>query len=394
MTETSRRTWFAIIVLCIASFTMVTSEFAPIGLLSQISSDLGRDPGAVGLTVTLYAWIGAGSGLSSGWINKRVRPKTLLVTLLIILAASNFLAAFCNELSTLIVSRAVGAVAHGIFWAMVAATAARIAPSHQVGLATSIVMGGITIATVIGVPVANLIGQYFGWRMAFIVLSLVAVLSAVLAWGSLPQVTMKTEKGHGLLTVFLERRDLRFVYGITALTTAAHFSAYAFIEPFIADIPEIIPPTIAFLLLFFGVMGFLGNILSAVFVDRYLHLMGLAALFSLALSLLGLGVAGPSGAFFLIVAFLLLWGMAISTLFTALQTWVLRISGDQVVPATAIHTAVLNVAIGLGVVCNGLVLEFTGINGAMLTGSLLVIPAIILMTISFARTTSNSPHEI
>jgi len=145
------RVWCAVSVLCIASFTMVTSEFAPIGLLSQISADLDQAPSTVGLTVTLYAWIGAASGLLSNWLNRRVPRKALLIALMLILALSNGLAALSPEFSSLLGARAVGALAHGVFWAIVAATAAHIVPSHRVGLATSIVLGGITIAnTMVG----------------------------------------------------------------------------------------------------------------------------------------------------------------------------------------------------------------------------------------------------
>lgn len=112
---------------------MVTSEFAPIGLLSQISSDLGQAPSTVGLTVTLYAWIGAASGLLSSWLNRWISRKTLLIALMLMLAVSNGLAALSAEFSMLLGARAVGALAHGVFWAIVAASAAHIVPLHRMG---------------------------------------------------------------------------------------------------------------------------------------------------------------------------------------------------------------------------------------------------------------------
>lgn len=70
MPNSALRIWCAVSVLCVASFTMVTSEFAPIGLLSQLSNDLAQPPSTIGLTVTLYAWIGAASGLLSNGLNR------------------------------------------------------------------------------------------------------------------------------------------------------------------------------------------------------------------------------------------------------------------------------------------------------------------------------------
>ncbi len=102
MVSSVLRIWCVVSVLCTASFTMVTSEFTPIGLLSQISSDLVQPPSTIGLTVTLYAWIGAASGLMSNWLNRWIPRKALLILLMLTLAVSNSLAALSSEFSTLL----------------------------------------------------------------------------------------------------------------------------------------------------------------------------------------------------------------------------------------------------------------------------------------------------
>ena len=379
MVSSALRIWCAVSVLCMASFTMVTSEFAPIGLLSQISSDLGQTPSTVGLTVTLYAWIGAASGLLSNWLNRWIPRKTLLIALMLILAVSNGLAALSSDFSSLLGARAVGALAHGVFWAIVAATAAHIVPVHRMGLATSIVLGGITTATVMGVPLINLVGQYDGWRTAFVCLALMCVTCAGAIALVLPTMQIQSlAKGIGFAAV-LRRRDLLITYIITGLTAAAHFGAYTFVEPFIGQVPGITANLIAVLLFAFGAAGFLGNLLSALFIDRFLSAFILIALVAMALALVTLGINGPLLGIAPVVILLVIWGVAISALFTGLQTWVLRIAGDHTVPATAIHTAVLNSAIGLGVIIGGEALDVAGFKGAMLSASVVIVPAIILM---------------
>ena len=379
MVSSALRIWCAVSVLCMASFTMVTSEFAPIGLLSQISSDLGQTPSTVGLTVTLYAWIGAASGLLSNWLNRWIPRKMLLIALMLILAVSNGLAALSSDFSTLLGARAVGALAHGVFWAVVAATAAHIVPVHRMGLATSIVLGGITTATVMGVPLINLVGQYDGWRTAFVCLALMCVACAGAIALVLPTMQIQSlAKGIGFAAV-LRRKDLLITYIITGLTAAAHFGAYTFVEPFIGQVPGITANLIAVLLFAFGAAGFLGNLLSALLIDRFLSAFILIALVAMALALVTLGIYGPLLGIAPVVILLVIWGVAISALFTGLQTWVLRIAGDHTVPATAIHTAVLNSAIGLGVIIGGEALDVAGFKGAMLSASVVIVPAIILM---------------
>lgn len=388
MVDTALRIWCAVSVLCVASFTMVTSEFAPIGMLSQISADLDQVPSTVGLTVTLYAWIGAASGLSSNWLNRWIARKALLIVLMLVLAVSNALAALSPEFSMLLGARAVGALAHGVFWATVAATAARMAPAQRMGLATSIVLGGITIATVMGVPLINLVGQYDGWRTAFACLALMCIASAAAMALVLPSMRIPSLVEGGGFAVVLRRKDLLITYVITGLTAAAHFGAYTFVEPFIGQIPGITSYMIAVLLFAFGAAGFLGNLLSALFIDRYLKTFILVALLSMALALVILGGYGPRLGVVLVVGLLVLWGVSISALFTGLQTWVLRIAGEHTVPATAIHTAVLNSAIGVGVIIGGQALDVAGFKGAMLSASLVIVPAIVLMIISGLRSRS------
>ncbi|MEN5199154.1 MFS transporter [Pseudomonas wadenswilerensis] len=379
------RIWSAVTVLCIASFAMVTSEFAPIGLLSQISADLAQEPATVGLSVTLYAWIGALSGLLANSLSRWIGRKPLMIALMLILAASNALSAIAPEFSALLGARAVGALAHGVFWATVAATAALIAPPRQMGLATSIVLGGITLATVMGVPLVNLVGQYDGWRTAFACLALLCVASAGAIALVVPDLGLvAAAPGTGYAAV-LRRWDLLITFAITALTAAAHFAAYTFVEPFISQVRDITPVLIAALLFAFGAAGFIGNLLSAIFIDRYLKLFILLALIAMAGALLTLGLLGPELNLLAVATLLMVWGVAISALFTGLQTWVLRIAGAHTVPATALHTAVLNGAIGLGVIIGGGALEVIGLRGAMLGASMVIVPAIVLLVASGAR---------
>lgn len=393
MINSALRTWCAISVLCISAFTMVTSEFAPIGLLSQIATDLRQEPATVGLTVTLYAWIGALSGLLSSGLSQRVPRRTLLIGLMLILAASNGLAALSSEFSMLLAARVLGAVAHGVFWAIVAATAAQIAPASRLGLATSIVLGGITVATVMGVPSVNLIGQSQGWRSAFAVLALICVTSAVAIALVIAPLPRAVAASGGSLLAVLRRKDLLITYGITGLTAAAHFAAYTFVEPFIGQIPGITPYLVASLLFAFGAAGFLGSVLSAVLIDRFLKPFILAALIALLAALLALSVFGPSAGIMGVTGFLLIWGVAISCLFTGLQAWVLRLAGADTVPAAALHTAVLNGAIGVGVIVGGASLQAAGLSAAMLVASLVILPAVVLMMVCVRPSVYAQPAE-
>lgn len=366
------RVWLAVVVLGIASFTMVTTEFAPIGLLSQIALDLEKDRAAVGLAVTLYAWIGAVSGLLSAVLLPHIPRKPLLVALMLVLSATNLAMMAVHSLESLLLARAVGAVVHGFFWAMAAAVAAQIAPSRHMGIATTIVFGGISMASVIGVPLANLVGQVGGWRIAFGMIGTLGLLTAAVMLAVLPAISAGSAAGWRALATVCGRPDLRGIYIVTGFMAAANFAAYTFIEPFLADIPHVSPVTVAALLFGFGGAGFLGNILTGVFIDRFMKPVIALGLFALGLAFVGLGWFGPSLGTGWVLALLVVWGAAVAALFAGLQTWVLRAAGSAATPAAAVHSAVINAAIGIGASLGGRILPVSGVSGVMLAAGLVV----------------------
>lgn len=372
------RIWSAVTVLCVAAFAMVTTEFAPIGLLSQISIDLGQSDSRVGLTVSLYAWIGAASGLLAAVLHDRLPRRPLLIVLMLVLAVSNFLAAAAHSFTSLMLARALGAIAHGVFWAMVAACATNIAPPNRMGLATTIVFAGISIATVMGVPITNLIGQETNWRMAFGVIALLCLATSLLMAVFIPKMPADGAVGRPSLGSVFRRRDLRLVYCITAFTTAAHFGAYTFVEPFISNISKITVAMVALMLFGFGAAGFLGNLVTGFLIDRFMKPVITLALLLICLALFTLGLAGPVLGAASVLVLLIIWGAAISVLFAGLQTWVLRIAGSATMAAAAVHTAVLNASIGIGAMIGAVSLSVFGLSGALLCSSGIAVPALLL----------------
>ena len=163
----SIKNWLAILVLAISTFIIVTTELAPVGLLTPMAKDFGVSESQIGVTVTIYAWVGAFSAILASVFLGNIAKKTLLIVLITILLASNTLSATVTTYSMLLVARVIGALAHGSFWAIIGATAVAIVPPKHIGVATSIVFGGVSAASVFGVPLSNYIGIALGWHNAF-----------------------------------------------------------------------------------------------------------------------------------------------------------------------------------------------------------------------------------
>ena len=363
------RAWLGVVALAVAAFGIVTTEFAPVGLMSAIAGAFDRPAAEIGLSVTVYAWIGAAAGLLSPILLKALPRKQLLVALVFALAASNAVAAQSSGFAGFLAARMAGAVAHGCFWAVATAVAAEIVPRERLGLATAIVFGGITVAIVLGVPLTNLVGEMSGWRFAFAAIAVLGLVTGVTIAVLLPPVGPPAVAGWRSMAAVLGEGAMRTIYGVTALMAIGHFAAYTFIEPYLRAVPGTAEAMVSASLAAFGAAGVLGNMLTGALADRYMRPLIAGGFAVLVAALAGLGLAGPALGPLVTLALVAAWGGAVSVLFAGLQIWMLRTSGAAAMPAAAIHAAVVNLAIGLGASCGALLMQGRGPERVMLAAA-------------------------
>ncbi len=342
------RIWLALFVLALSTFNIVTTELAPIGLLTPMANTLATSESYVGMTVSLYAWVGALSALVASVFLGAVGKKNLLIALSIVLAVSNGLAASAETFENLMLARVIGAVAHGAFWSIIGVSAASIVPSNYIGLATSIVFGGVSVASVFGVPISNYIGMHIGWRSAFMVMSGLSVLSLVGIASLVPQISEKSSVGIGAIKAVFKSSSLIKVYFATILTISAHFTAFTYIEPMLNSLTHISEEFVPVLLLVFGVAGIAGNVITALFIDKHLKTIAVLSVLFAASMLVLIGEFHVQWYQAHIGTALAIWGATASCIFVALQTWVLRLASEQAFPASALYVAFFNLAIGIG----------------------------------------------
>ncbi|MUJ28036.1 MFS transporter [Aliivibrio fischeri] len=342
------RIWLALFVLALSTFNIVTTELAPIGLLTPMANALATSESYVGMTVSLYAWVGALSALVASVFLGAVGKKNLLIALSIVLVVSNGLAASAETFENLMLARVIGAVAHGAFWSIIGVSAASIVPSNYIGLATSIVFGGVSVASVFGVPISNYIGMHIGWRSAFMVMSGLSVLSLVGIASLVPQISEKSSVGIGAIKAVFKSSSLIKVYFATILTISAHFTAFTYIEPMLNSLTHISEEFVPALLLVFGVAGIAGNVITALFIDKHLKTIAVLSVLFAASMLVLIGEFHVQWYQAHIGTALAIWGATASCIFVALQTWVLRLASEQAFPASALYVAFFNLAIGIG----------------------------------------------
>lgn len=360
----SLKLWIALIVLSLSSFAIVTTELAPIGLLSALAHDLNQSEAITGLIVTGYGWVAAISALCSIVLLIRFPRKMVLMIMLLILAISNIIVAYSSSFNMIFSARIIGAIAHGSFWAIIGAVAYSLVPKHQLGLATSIIFSGVSVASILGVPLASYLTQLSSWRLAFEFLGLLSFIVCILILLFVPKIPDQAPLASGFFKKVLQHSTLNRLFILTVLIISSHFAAFTFIEPFLSQIAHLESGQITLLLLVFGLAGLMGNILAGKLIDRHLHTIILVSLVFISGSVFAFGYLGYHVTLSIAIVFLALWGVSIASIFVGLQTWVLKQADDLASAASAIYVAVFNASIGLGALIGSFMLQYVTLNRA------------------------------
>ena len=284
--------WLRVVTLAIAAFIFNTTEFAPVGLLSDIADSFGMETAQVGMMLTIYAWVVALMSLPFMLLTSKVERRRLLIGLFILFIASHVLSFFAWNFDVLVISRIGIAFAHAVFWSITSALAIRMAPPGKRAQALSLIATGTALAMVFGIPIGRIIGQYFGWRMTFLAIGLGALATLACLVKLLP--TLPSEHSGSLksLPVLFRRPALVSVYILTVVVVTAHYTAYSYIEPFVQTVAGLSGNFATVLLLILGGAGIIGSILFGKLGNQHnpQHLMLLSIFWGVAIMIIGLGM--------------------------------------------------------------------------------------------------------
>jgi DHA1 family purine ribonucleoside efflux pump-like MFS transporter len=173
--------WLAILAVSIAAFALVTSEFLPIGVLNSVASDLNISTGTAGLIITLPGVMAAFAAPLLPVAMKQLDRRYVLILLTFIMVIANTITAFSDNFTLLLLSRLVLGISIGGFWATAIALSGKLAPkSLPIAKATAVVMAGVTLATVLGVPIGTWLSEFYGWRSAFAITAVIGFIVLVL----------------------------------------------------------------------------------------------------------------------------------------------------------------------------------------------------------------------
>lgn len=376
--------WLPIITLACGTFVFNTSEFIPIGLLSAIASDFGLSEAGAGLLITIYAWVVALASLPLMLFFSQTELKRLMLGVFALFTLSHIASAFAVSFYTLMASRIGVAFSHALFWSIVSPMAVRAAPRGKQSVALSIVVTGSSLALIAGLPLGRVIGLYLDWRSTFACIGALSALIALLFWRVFPAMPSTQSVRFKSLPTLLSNKSLRKIYLLTALFITGQFTAYSYIEPFLAQ-NGVSESAITTILVLFGCSGIVASVVFSRYYDTHHLVFVNLSLFGVAASLLMLYFS----AFYLpfVVAVIIFWGFAIACFNVVFQSQTINLAPNASAVAMSMYSGIYNVGIGGGALVGGIVSEDLGVSFVGFVGGAIALVACVYFVrkMSFVR---------
>ncbi|MFD3496701.1 MFS transporter [Streptomyces sp. NPDC058678] len=366
----------ALLALATAVFVTSLTETLPAGLLPAMSADLAVGESAAGQAVTVYA-VGTAltaiplSAATAGW-----RRKRLLLTAMAGFAVANTVTAVSGSYPLTMVARFVAGVAAGLAWALLAGYARRLVPVPLRGRAVAVVMAGVPVALSLGVPAGTFLGGALGWRVAFALMTVVALV--LFGWIALlvPDVPGQEAGRRVPMVRALTVPGVVPVLSVTLVFVLAHTVLYAYIATFLDRIG--MGGSADLVLLVFGAASLVSVWVVGAGVDRRLRALTLASVLLVGVAAALLAVFADSPVLVHVAA--ALWGLGWGGAPTLLQTAVADAGGDHADAAQAMLVTLWNAAMAGGGVLGGILLGLFGATAFPWSVLALLVPVLAVVT--------------
>ncbi|EOU3968387.1 TPA: sugar transporter [Salmonella enterica] len=385
--------WLRVVTLAIAAFIFNTTEFVPVGLLSDIAESFHMQTAQVGIMLTIYAWVVAVMSLPFMLLTSQMERRKLLICLFVLFIASHVLSFLAWNFTVLVISRIGIAFAHAIFWSITASLAIRLAPAGKRAQALSLIATGTALAMVLGLPIGRVVGQYFGWRTTFFAIGMGALITLLCLIKLLPKLPSEHSGSLKSLPLLFRRPALMSLYVLTVVVVTAHYTAYSYIEPFVQNVADLSANFATVLLLILGGAGIIGSLVFGKLGNRHASSLVSIAIALLVVCLLLLLPAADSEAHLAILS--IFWGIAIMVIGLGMQVKVLALAPDATDVAMALFSGIFNIGIGAGALVGNQVSLHWSMSAIGYIGAIPACAALVWAVLIFRKwpvTLEEQPH--
>jgi len=367
---------WVIFALAMGGFAIGTTEFATMSLLPFFSRGLGIDAPTAGHVISAYA-LGVVVGAPVfAVLGARLPRLTLLISLMGVFALGNGLSAVAPNYHWMLVFRFLSGLPHGAYFGVAALVATSLVPENRRTTAVGRMFLGLTLATIVGVPMANWLGQAIGWRWSFGLVALMGVVTMTFVWRLAPYEPAHPESSPLRELGALRHTQVWLTLGIGAIGFGGMFAVYTYLADVLGEVTGVSAHAVPIVLSIFGVGLTLGNLLVPIFADRALMRTagGILVWSAVALAVFPL----VAGNVWLLTLDVFLIGLG-GALGTVLQTRLMDVAEDAQGLAAALNHSAFNTANALGPFLGGLAIAAGyGWTSPGWVGSLLALCGLVL----------------
>jgi predicted MFS family arabinose efflux permease len=380
---------FIVPLLAVGTFLMCTTEYIVAGLLQEMSADLGVSLGRVGLLITAFA-VGMIVGAPAmALATLRLPRRATLVLALIVFAAGHAAGALSDSFTLVLLARVITALATGAFWSVASVVATDAAGPQDSSRALGVMMSGVGLATVVGVPLGSFAGQVVGWRGAFWGLAVLAAIAAVVIGRLAPADAPDRPSASAAAEVrAVSSRPVWALVLTTVLATGGYMTVFSYVSPLLTDRSGMPAWAIPLVLAGYGVGALMGTNLAGRFADaRPVHTFLVAT----AGTAVVMGLLIPLSRFpavtIVLIVLLGLFGMGVPPVATGLAV---RFAAGAPTLAAAVAVSAFNGGISVGSWAGGRALESAlGTTGPAVVG--LSMALLALLALLGLRATTRTP---
>ncbi|MFE5586088.1 MFS transporter [Kitasatospora sp. NPDC056531] len=372
--------WSPVLAVALATFTVVSSEMMPVGLLTPMSHSLGVSDGTTGLALTITGLIAAVlSPLTPVLVGLRDR-RAVLIAFMLLLGLANAITALSPNFPVLAVGRILLGAAMGIVWGLAAGLGPRLADGPRTALAMTLIFSGVSIASVLGVPLGTYLAALLDWRAAYWALALLGAVCAAVLAATLPALPVTERRSLGGLTDALRNRGVAAGTAITALVVLGHFASYTYVRPVLETDAGLSSGVIATCLLVYGLAGVAGNFTLGPLSGRRPKTAVAIALSGVTLAAVLLPLA--TGGVVTVLLTLVVWGASYGGVSVSTQTWVRTADPTRIEASAAVWAGVFNASIALGSLAGGQVVDRAGNHAVLVTAAGLTAAGLLLTALT------------
>ncbi len=369
--------------MALGAFGIITTEFGVIGIMPAIAKSFNISIDTAGWLLSGFALTIALTGPFTTLLTARINRKIMMCLVLGIFVLSNLLSAIAPNFTVLMIARILPAFLHPVFWAVATVAASKQVAPKDAPKAVSVVLGGLSIATVLGVPITTYMADLFNWKASFVLSGIINLIAFAALALFVPSMPVKENTSSGEQLKVLKRGQLWVNLFATLVMIAGMFSSYGYLAEYLGKVTRMNGGAISLMLLLFGGAGIAGNWLTGIALSK--NVLATTRLFMLSLVLIHLLAYSFGGLFIPMAVIISVWGFIHTGGFLIGQTRSTSEAPEAPELAASLMVSFGNAGVTLGTLLGGIIITRFGIHEVMWMSMVLLLASFALSFVKLNR---------